>query len=65
MEITWHSGRPLTGSRRPRRSTPAAVGLPDWALAPGDQHASEARGPATKDLIQVHPGRVTVEVADV
>lgn len=43
---------------------PDVVELWDWTLGPGDQHVSEAHTPGTKELIQVHEGAVTVEVAD-
>jgi quercetin dioxygenase-like cupin family protein/DNA-binding phage protein len=41
---------------------PDVVELWDWTLAPGDQHASEAHAPGTKELIQVRQGTITVEV---
>jgi quercetin dioxygenase-like cupin family protein len=31
---------------------------------PGDHHASEAHAPGTKELLQVHQGAITVEVAE-
>ena len=40
------------------------VELWDWTLGPGDQHASEAHTPGTKELIQVHEGTITVAAAD-
>jgi len=43
---------------------PDVVELWDWALAPGDRHASEAHTPGTKELIQVREGTITVEAAD-
>jgi transcriptional regulator with XRE-family HTH domain len=43
---------------------PNVVELWDWTLGPGDQHKSEAHTPGTKELLQVHQGRVTIEVAD-
>ena len=43
---------------------PDVVELWDWTLSPGDQHASEAHTPGTKELVQVQQGTVTVEVAD-
>ena len=42
---------------------PDVVELWDWTLGPGDQHVSEAHTPGTKELIHVHEGTVTVEVA--
>ena len=42
---------------------PNVVELWDWTLGPGDQHASEAHTPGTKELVQVQQGTVTVEVA--
>jgi transcriptional regulator with XRE-family HTH domain len=43
---------------------PNVVELWDWTLGPGDQHKSEAHTPGTKELLQVHQGKVTIEVAD-
>jgi quercetin dioxygenase-like cupin family protein len=42
---------------------PDVVELWDWTLGPGDQHASEAHTPGTKELIQVQQGTITVDVA--
>lgn len=43
---------------------PDVVELWDWTLAPGDEYTSEAHTPATKELVHVHEGIVTVTVAD-
>lgn len=43
---------------------PDVVELWEWTLAPGDHHASEAHAPGTKELLQVHQGAITLEVAD-
>jgi transcriptional regulator with XRE-family HTH domain len=43
---------------------PNVVELWDWTLCPGDQHTSEAHTPGTKELLQVHEGKVTIGVAD-
>jgi transcriptional regulator with XRE-family HTH domain len=43
---------------------PDVLELWDWTLRPGDQHASEAHTPGTKELMQVRHGTVAVEVAD-
>jgi transcriptional regulator with XRE-family HTH domain len=43
---------------------PDVVELWDWTLAPGDQHVSEAHTAGTKELVQVHHGTITLEVAD-
>ena len=42
---------------------PNVVELWDWTLGPGDQQASEAHTPGTKELVQVQQGTLTVEVA--
>jgi quercetin dioxygenase-like cupin family protein len=42
---------------------PDVVELWDWTLGPGDDHPSGAHTPGTKELIQVHQGPVTVQVA--
>jgi transcriptional regulator with XRE-family HTH domain len=34
----------------------------DWTLGAGDQHASEAHAPGTRELLHVHQGKVTLEV---
>jgi transcriptional regulator with XRE-family HTH domain len=44
--------------------SPDVVELWDWALGPGDEHRSEAHTPGTKELLQVHEGVVTLEVAE-
>jgi transcriptional regulator with XRE-family HTH domain len=41
---------------------PDVVELWDWALAPGDQHASEAHTPGTKELLHVHQGTIIIQV---
>ena len=43
---------------------PDVLELWDWTLAPGDHHLSEAHTPGTKELLQVHQGTLTLEVAD-
>jgi transcriptional regulator with XRE-family HTH domain len=43
---------------------PEVVELWDWTLGPGDQHASEAHTPGTKELLQVQQGTVAVSVGD-
>ena len=43
---------------------PDVVELWDWSLGAGDRHSAEAHTPGTKELVQVHEGSVTVEVAD-
>jgi len=42
---------------------PDVVELWDWALAPGERHASEAHTAETKELLQVQSGTITVDVA--
>ena len=42
---------------------PEVVELWDWTLAPGDRHSSEAHAPGTMELLQVHQGSITVNVA--
>jgi transcriptional regulator with XRE-family HTH domain len=42
---------------------PDVVELWDWSLTPGDHHESEAHAAGTKELLQVHQGAVTLEVA--
>jgi transcriptional regulator with XRE-family HTH domain len=43
---------------------PDVAELWDWSLAPGDRHVSEAHTAGTKELLQVHEGTVTLDVAD-
>jgi transcriptional regulator with XRE-family HTH domain len=43
---------------------PDVVELWDWTLGPGDRHANEPHAPATRELVQVHQGRITIEVGD-
>ncbi|PVG84175.1 XRE family transcriptional regulator [Nocardioides gansuensis] len=40
------------------------VELWDWTLLPGDQHGSDAHAAGTKELLQVHQGRLALVVAD-
>jgi transcriptional regulator with XRE-family HTH domain len=42
---------------------PDVVELWDWTLGPGDEHVSEAHAAGTKELLQVHHGTITVQVA--
>ena len=43
---------------------PDVLELWDWTLAPGDQHASEAHTPGTRELVQVQEGTIVVTAAD-
>ncbi|WP_310529937.1 XRE family transcriptional regulator [Nocardioides sp.] len=43
---------------------PDVLELWDWTLAPGDEHDSEPHAPGTRELLQVHEGHVTLDVAD-
>lgn len=42
---------------------PDVVELWDWTLGPGDRHVSEPHAPGTHELVKVHTGTITVEVA--
>lgn len=42
---------------------PDVLELWDWTLAPGDRHDSEAHVRGTKEILQVHEGTVTIQVA--
>lgn len=44
--------------------SPDVVELWDWVLGPGDEHRSDAHTTGTKELLQVHEGVVTLEVAE-
>lgn len=43
---------------------PDIVELWDWELQPGENHGSEAHAAGTRELLQVHAGRITVTVGD-
>src|SRR5688572_19441983 len=43
---------------------PDVVELWDWVLGPGDEHRSEAHAAGTKELLQVHEGVITLEIAE-
>jgi transcriptional regulator with XRE-family HTH domain len=43
---------------------PDVLELWDWTLEPGEQHASEAHAPGTKELLQVQQSAITLQVAD-
>lgn len=45
-------------------SPPDVLELWDWTLAPGEQHVSEAHTTATRELLHVQEGTITLEVAD-
>jgi transcriptional regulator with XRE-family HTH domain len=49
----------VAGTERPN-----VLELWDWTLGSGDRHASEAHTPGTKEVLHVHDGEVTLEVAD-
>ena len=42
---------------------PDVVELWDWTLAPGDRHMSEPHKQGTDELVKVHKGTITVDVA--
>lgn len=42
---------------------PDVVELWDWTLAPGDQHASAAHTPGTRELLQVQQGTIVIDIA--
>jgi len=42
---------------------PDVLELWDWTMVPGDQYASEAHQPGTRELMQVQQGTITVDVA--
>jgi transcriptional regulator with XRE-family HTH domain len=44
--------------------SPDVVELWDWDLGPGDEHRSDAHTAGTKELLRVHEGVVTLEVAE-
>jgi transcriptional regulator with XRE-family HTH domain len=58
--VLWSSESGGRGVLVAGTDPPDVVELWDWALAPGDQHASEAHAPGTKELIQVREGTLTV-----
>ncbi|MDO7868227.1 helix-turn-helix domain-containing protein [Nocardioides jiangxiensis] len=43
---------------------PDVVELWDWELRPGERHESEAHTAGTRELLQVHAGRIVVTVGD-
>jgi transcriptional regulator with XRE-family HTH domain len=62
--VLWtgeHGGR---GVLMAGTEPPDVVELWDWTLGPGDQHASEAHTPGTRELLQVLEGSITVESGD-
>ena len=62
--VLWSSDSGGRGILVAGTEPPEVVELWDWTLGPGDQHASEAHTPGTKELLQVQQGTVTVSVAD-
>jgi len=61
--VLWSSESGGRGVLVAGTEPPDVVELWDWTLSPGDQHASEAHTPGTKELVQVQQGTVTIEVA--
>jgi transcriptional regulator with XRE-family HTH domain len=61
--VLWSSESGGRGVLVAGTEPPNVVELWDWTLGPGDQHASEAHTPGTKELVQVQQGTVIVEVA--
>jgi transcriptional regulator with XRE-family HTH domain len=61
--VLWSSESGGRGVLVAGTEPPNVVELWDWTLGPGDQHASEAHTPGTKELVQVQQGTVTVKVA--
>lgn len=62
--VLWSSDAGGRGVLVAGTAPPEVVELWDWTLGPGDQHASEAHTPGTKELLQVQEGTVTVGIAD-
>jgi transcriptional regulator with XRE-family HTH domain len=61
--VLWSSESGGRGVLVAGTQPPDVLELWDWTLSPGDAHASEAHSSGTKELLQVHEGTVTVEVA--
>ncbi|TVU60195.1 helix-turn-helix domain-containing protein [Paenarthrobacter nitroguajacolicus] len=59
----WRSGQGGRGVLVAGTESPDVVELWDWTLGPGDSHGSEAHAAGTKELLQVHVGSLTVDVA--
>ena len=62
--VLWSSEAGGRGVLVAGTEPPEVVELWDWTLGPGDQHASEAHTPGTKELLQVQQGTVAVSVGD-
>lgn len=60
--LLWSSDAGGRGILVAAIESPDVLELWDWALGPGDRHASEAHPPGTKELVQVQQGRLVIEV---
>jgi transcriptional regulator with XRE-family HTH domain len=61
--VLWRGASGGRGVLMAGTDPPDVVELWDWALGPGDQHASAAHTPGTRELLQVQQGTVTLDVA--
>lgn len=62
--VLWSSDAGGRGILVAGTESPDVVELWDWVLEPGDAHRSDGHPAGTKELVQVHEGVVTLEVAD-
>lgn len=60
----WRSDAGGRGVLVAGTESPDVVELWDWVLGPGDEHRSDAHTTGTRELLQVHEGVVTLEVAE-
>jgi transcriptional regulator with XRE-family HTH domain len=59
--VLWSSAAGGSGVLVAGTERPEVLELWDWTLGPGDEHASEAHAPGTKELLQVREGVVRVQ----
>jgi transcriptional regulator with XRE-family HTH domain len=63
--VLWHGDAGGTGTIIAATDPPWAVELWRWQLQPGERFGGDAHGPASKEMIWVESGTVTLTVADI
>ena len=58
--LLWNGEHGGTARLVANTSTPDALELWDWTLEPGDEHASDAHIPGTRELLMVLSGELTI-----
>jgi mannose-6-phosphate isomerase-like protein (cupin superfamily) len=62
--VLWHSDAGGRAVLMVGTEPPDVVELWDWTLGAGDRYVSQPHAAGTRELLHVHQGRVTIELAD-